>query len=310
MAQQSVDNRALEEAIAVFREDKERASYVRVMELLEHSMVLVPAMPPEDMPPELAERMQAGKPVQLPGDAKIMPCLLRKETGEQALPIFTAPDKIPPEKRSPVLVGMHFMACVGLVMGSQGKISEIAINPFTGLMVLSNSILEVAEKRRKAVMAQGKSLQMTKEQFADFAHNRVFLFLLPKYLFEHGEEGMRQLQREEGALLLRLYGEVYPQGQSCGLEAEEFSLMPLQISDDIRLIRLDLPEKAQKKGLCYRAYAVWKQEVEELLYYAFERTKDGAFIAQITPGGGHELLVPVPDNGAEIEAILRLAAPE
>ena len=57
MAEQKIDNKALEEAIDTFRSDKERDSYVKVMELMEKSMVLVPAMPPADLDPELMKQM-------------------------------------------------------------------------------------------------------------------------------------------------------------------------------------------------------------------------------------------------------------
>ena len=82
MAEQRQDNKALEEAIEIFRADKEKDSFVKVMELLERSIVLVPALAPGDLSPELVKQMQEGKPVKLPKEAKIVPCLLRKETGE------------------------------------------------------------------------------------------------------------------------------------------------------------------------------------------------------------------------------------
>ena len=66
MAEQKMNNKALEEAIAAFRSDKERDSYVKVMELLEKSIVLVPAIPPKDMDPALMEQLKTGKPVQFP----------------------------------------------------------------------------------------------------------------------------------------------------------------------------------------------------------------------------------------------------
>ncbi len=46
MAEQRQDNKALEEAIEIFRADKEKDSFVKVMELLERSIVLVPALAP------------------------------------------------------------------------------------------------------------------------------------------------------------------------------------------------------------------------------------------------------------------------
>ncbi len=308
MAEQKVDNRALEEAIAAFRSDKERDSYVKAMELLEKSIVLVPAIPPKDMDPEIMEQLKAGKPVQFPKDTKIMPCLLRKETGEQALPVFTSPEQIPEDKKSPMLMAMPFMGVISMVSANQDKVSEVVVNPFTGILVLNQSVLEIAEKRRKAV-GQMKTVQLTQEQFKDFAHNRVSLFLLPKFLFEQKEEGLKRLQQEEGALLLQFYDEVYPKGKRSGCRAEDFSLMTLNLSDTIQLTRLDMPDETNKKGLCYRVYAVFKRDTEEVLYYTMENTNDGNVIARVTDDGKHEILEPAPDNGAEIEAIMGLAQP-
>ena len=308
MAEQKINNKALEEAIAAFRSDKERDSYVKVMELLEKSIVLVPAIPPKDMDPEIMEQLKAGKPVQFPKDTKIVPCLLRKETGEQALPIFTSPEQIPEDKKSPMVMAMPFMGVISMVSANQDKVAEVVVNPFTGILVLNQSVLEIAEKRRKAV-GQMKTVQLTQEQFQDFAHNRVSLFLLPKFLFEQKEEGLKRLQQEEGALLLQFYDEVYPQGTKSGCRAEDFSLMTLNLTDTIQLTRLDMPDETNKKGLCYRVYAVFKRDTEEVLYYTMENTKDGNMIASVTQDGKHEILEPVPDNGAEIEAILNLVEP-
>ncbi|MCI8322053.1 MAG: SseB family protein [Lachnospiraceae bacterium] len=308
MAEQKINNKALEEAIAAFRSDKERDSYVKVMELLEKSIVLVPAIPPKDMDPEIMEQLKAGKPVQFPKDTKIVPCLLRKETGEQALPIFTSPEQIPEDKKSPMVMAMPFMGVISMVSANQDKVAEVVVNPFTGILVLNQSVLEIAEKRRKAV-GQMKTVQLTQEQFQDFAHNRVSLFLLPKFLFEQKEEGLKRLQQEEGALLLQFYDEVYPKGKKSGCRAEDFSLMTLNLTDTIQLTRLDMPDETNKKGLCYRVYAVFKRDTEEVLYYTMENTKDGNMIASVTQDGKHEILEPVPDNGAEIEAILNLVEP-
>lgn len=308
MAEQRQDNNALEEAIAKFREDKERDSYVKVMELLERSIVLVPAMPPKDLPAEIMEQMQAGKPVKLPKEAKILPCLLRKETGEQALPIFTSPAQIPPDKKSPMVVAMPFMGVISMVSANQDKVSEVVVNPFTGIMVLNRSILEIAEKRRKAA-GQIKTVQVTKEQFQELAHNRMALSLLPKYLFEKGEEGLKKLQQEEGEFLMSLYEEIYPKGQKPSCQPDDFSLMTLNITDTIQLTRVDMPDETAKKNLCYRVYVVWKRDAEELLYYTLEKTKDGNKIVKVTEDGMHEIVEDAPDNGAEIEAILNLVTP-
>lgn len=298
----TTDNKALEEAIEAFRADKEKESYVKVMELLERSIVLVPTLPPENLSPELAEQMREGKPVPLPKDEKLVPCLLLKDTGEQALPIFTSQEQIPPEKKSPALIAMPFMSCVAMVTANQDKVAEVVVNPFTGMMILNQSILGVAEKRRKAV----QTMQLTPGQFRDFVYNKVSLTLLPKYLFEHKEEGLKKLQQEEGAFLLQFFKEYYSEGKKIGCRAEDFSLMTLNLTDTIQLTRLDLPDETNRKGLCYRVYAVLKRDTEEILYYTLENTEEGKYIARVTQDEKHELVEPVPDNGAEIEAIMNL----
>lgn len=194
MAGQKVDNSALEAAIETFRSDKERDSYVKVMELLEKSIVIVPAIPPKDMDPALMEQLKEGKPVQFSKDTKIVPCLLRKETGNRRFPSLLLPEQIPEDKKSPMVIAMPFMGVISMVSANQGRVSEVVVNPFTGMMVLNKSILEIAEKRRKAV-GQMKTVQLTPEQFQDFAHNRVSLFLLPKFLFEQKEEGLSVCSR-------------------------------------------------------------------------------------------------------------------
>ncbi len=305
MSVQKIDNAALEEAIAVFREDKERESYVKMMELLEKSIVIVPTMPLENLSPELTEQLREGTFVQFPKDTRIVPCLLKKDTGEQALPIFTSLAKIPPEKKSPAVIAIPFMSCVAMFMANQDKVAEIVVNPFTGMVILNRSILEIAEKRRKAA-GEIKIVPVTKEQFQDLAHNRVVRKLLPKYLFENGKKGLEELQREEGALMLRFYEEVYPKERACGFRAEDFSFMILNLTDNIQLTRLDLPDTVNKKDLCYRVYAALKRDTEEVLYYTLENTKEGKMIAKVTQDGEHEIVEPVPENGAEIEAIISL----
>ncbi len=134
------------------------------------------------------------------------------------------------------------------------------INPFTHNVVMPKEILEIAEKRRNAVQ-QTKTVKMTEKQFQELVHNRVAMYLLPKYL-----------------------------------------------TDNMQMNRVDMPaETVKKKGMCYRVYAVWLRDRQEMLYYTFENTEEGKYIGRILPDGKHELIEAAPDNGAEIEAVMNLA---
>ncbi len=307
MAGQKVDNAQLESLVATFAQDRKQENYAKVMDILEKSVVLVPAMQPQGLDAEIQKLMKDGKPVQLPKDAKVLPCLLRRENGEQVLPIFTSAAQIPQDKKSPALLAMPFFACLSMVMSSKGQVETMVLNPFTHNMALPKGILEVAARRRD--MMQQKTVKVTQQQFGELVHNRVALFLLPNYLFEHKEEGLKRLQHEEGDFLMQFYKESYPEGMKAApaVSPGEFSVMTLNITEDMQLTRVDMPDSTVKKGMCYRVYVVRMNKTQEILYYTLEKTEQGNYFGRVTPDGRHEMVEPVPDNGAEMEAVMGLA---
>ena len=318
MAENKIDNHELENILEDFMKDRQKDKYVKVMETLEKSVILVPAMMPQNIDAETEKLLKEGKPTQLPNQAKILPCLLKKETGEQVLPIFTSPAQIPQDKKSPVVLTLPFFSCIAMLMNASQKLEGMVINPFTQNMLLPWSILEVAEKRRKAIQEQRKAqaegkpvtktVKVTEKQFQTLVHNQVATKLLPKYLYEHQEEGIRKLQQEEGEFLISLYAGLYPEGRKPAFSADDFSTMTLNVSEQMQLTRVDMPDEAMKKGMCYRVYIVWKRDSQELLYYVLEKTEKGNFIGKVDASGAHEIVEEAPDNGAEIEAVMGLAA--
>ena len=307
MAENKLNNAQLEAAVADFAKDRQKENYAKAMELLEKSVVLMPALEPQGVPEETLKQMKEGKAVQLPKEAKILPCLLRKDSGEQILPIFTSPAQIPADKKSPALLAVPFQACVSMVVASKGQVENMVLNPFTHNMVLTKEIIEVAVKRREAVKQQ-KTIRVSEKQFQELVHNRVALYLLPKYLFEHKEEGLKHLQHEEGDFLMQFYKESYPDNNKIpvAVSPDEFSVMTLNVTEDMQITRVDMPDSTVKKGMCYRMYAVWLRKTQEVVYYTMEKTEQGNYIGQVLPDGKHEMVEPAPDNGAEIEAVMNL----
>ena len=311
MADQVLDNARLEAAIAEFIQDRQKEKYARVMEILEKSKVLVPVMQLQGVDEETRKQMQKNQFVQLPKETRILPCLLRKDTGEQVLPIFSSPEQIPPDKKSQGLVAMPFQVCLSMVMSNQEHVESIALNPFTHNIGLPKTILEVAVKRRDMVQ-NAKTIKVSEKQFRQMVHNRMALYLLPQYLFEHPEEGLKELQEREGELMLQFYKESYPEGKRDAVinTPDDFSVMAMNITEDMQITRVDMPDETNKKGMCYRVYVVHLRRTQDILYYTLEKTEQGNYIGMVTPDGKHELVEPVPDNGAEIEAVMNLAAVE
>lgn len=301
-----IDNSQLEALIVEFLKSKNNESFIKIMEQLEKSVVYLPAMMPENLDQETMESLKTGKGIKLPKDAKVVPCLLKKENGEQALPVFSMPKHIPPERRSPALMALPFFTCVSMAMANAGKVSAIVLNPFTNNIILPPQILEVAQKRSK--MAQMKTVKLTEAQFHQFAQGRVAYELLPVFLHEKQLEGLEKLQSEEGKFFLSLYASIYPKELKVPYGEDDFSLMTLNVTDNLQLTRIDMPERNAAKGTCVRIYVVFKRDAQQIEYYTIEMTESGTAIGKVYADRKHEIIEEAPDNGAEIETIMNLAS--
>lgn len=300
-----IDNSQLEAVVETFAKDRTKENFVKIMEQLEKAVLYVPAMMPENLDQETKDSIREGRGTKLPKDAKVLPCLLKKESGEQALPVFSSLKQVPADKKSPAILALPFFNCVAMAMANKTQVQAIVLNPFTQNVTLPPQILEIAQKRGQAV--QTKTVKVTEKQFHQLAYGRVTYELLPAFLFEKRKEGLEQLQKEEGKFLASLYTSIYPKEIRMPYDGEDFSLMTLNVTEDMQITRIDMPEANLGKGLCCRIYVVWKREAEELSYYTIEQAENGNMIGRILPDKKHERVEAAPDNGAEIETIMKLA---
>lgn len=301
-----IDNSLLEQAVETFAKDRTKENFVKIMEHLEKAVVYVPTMMPDNLDQETMDSIRGGKGVKLPKDAKILPCLLKKESGEQALPIFSSVKQVPPDKKSPAIMALPFFNCVSMAMANKEKVQAVVLNPFTQNVTLPPQILEIAQKRGQA--AKPQKVKLTEKQFHQMAHGLVAYQLLPVFLHEKQQEGLERLQQEEGKFLTSLYSSVYPKEIRMPYGEDDFSLLTLNVTEDMQITRIDMPEANLNKGLCCRIYVVWKREAGELLYYTIEKAENGNTIGRIYADKKHESIETAPDNGAEIETIMNLAA--
>lgn len=301
-----IDNSVLEAAAGEFVKDKSKESFVKVMELLEKAVLYLPAMMPENLDEETKKGIMEGKAaVKLPKDAQIMPCLLKKDTGEQALPVFTSRQHIPEDRKPPAILTMPFFTCVAMAVANKEKVQAIVLNPFTQNITVPQQILEVAHKRSQ--MVKPKTVKLTEKQFHQLAHKRVAQELLPVFLYEKQKEGLKKMQSEEGKFLLSFYTSIYPKEIKVPYSESDFSLMTLNITENMQITRIDMPDKNMGKDLCCRIYVVWKTDTETLSYYTIEIAEEGNVIGRVYADRKHEIIEKAPDNGAEIETIMNLA---
>ncbi|MCM1087922.1 MAG: SseB family protein [Muribaculaceae bacterium] len=300
------DNGQLEALAEAFVKERTKENFAKLMEQLEKSVVFLPTMMPENLENDAKKMAKEGKGIKLPKDTKITPCLLRKETGEQALPIFSSGKHILEDKKSPAIMALPFFTCVSMAMENADKVEAIILNPFTQTIVLSKQILEVALKRSKQPKKQ--VVKLTEKQFHQLAHRRFTYELLPAFLYEKQKEGLEQLQREEGGFIIDKYAAIYPKEIKAPYGKEDFSLMTLNITDTLQITRIDMPEQNLVKGMCRRIYVVWKSDTNTLEYYTVEKAEKGNEIGRVYADRKHEIVETAPDNGAEIEMIMNLAS--
>ena len=127
-------------------------------------------------------------------------------------------------------------------------------------------------------------------------------------MYEKGYEGLEQLQNEEGKFILSLFTSVYPKEIKVPYNEDGFSFMTLNVTDNLQITRVDMPDKNLIQGMCSRIYIVWKRDSKELYYYTIEKGEEGSAIARVYADRKHEIVEPVPENGAEIEAIMNLVS--
>lgn len=300
------DNSELEAAVEEFINNRTKENFVKIMELLEKAVIYMPAMKPENLDDESEKMAKAGKEIKLPNNATITPCLLKKNTGEQVLPILSSRKHLVKEGMSPAILAMPFLTCVSMVMANSDKVESVVLNPFTQNINIPKPILEVAHKRIRA--GNQKSVQITEQIFHQLAHKRIACELLPVFLYEKQKEGLEQLQKEAGRFLLSLYTSIYPAEVKVPYAEDDFSLMTLNVTENLQITRIDMPEKNIAKELCLRIYIVWKRATETLEYFTIEKAENGNEVGRVYADRTHEIIAHAPDNGTEIEMIMNLSS--
>ena len=89
--------------------------------------------------------------------------------------------------------------------------------------------------------------------------------------------------------------------------------MPLNINEELLLIRLDLPEVKAPAQLCYRIYITLNPKNEKQIhYFTIERGKEKGErnLGAIGSDGKHYTFGEAPVEGAEIQRIMDLLEQE
>ena len=252
-----ITNDRLEEAIKEYAADRTKENLTTVLNLLRPTKLFVPAM--------------------LQAPDRPIPCFLKNSNEEQFLVVYTSKAQIPEEPKSQAMLNMPFPACNNIVVKPELKLAGMVINPFSDNLVLKTELVqklhEVDEQAAKRA-AQMKQVKMTPAQFQVFVKRQVEFAVLPKRLFTEKQEFINKLCDEKEAFVNEIFAGVFKEPKLNPYTENDYSVMALDIAEDLTLIRVDLPEKGLVPPLCYRIYLTINPKTGKAGYYTIEMSKE------------------------------------
>lgn len=283
-----ITNDKLEEAIKQYAAERTPDNLNMILNLLRPTMLLVPAM--------------------LQSPEQPVPCFLKNSNGEQFLAVYTSKEQIPQEPKSQAILSMPFPACNNLVVKKELDLLGMVINPFSDNLILKKELVEKLHEADKKA-AQMKQVKMTPEQFHVFVKKQVEFGVLPKRLFTEKKAFVDKLCEEKEAFINDIFAEAYKEPKLYPYSEDDYSVMALNIAEDLTLVRVDFPEKGIVTPLCYRVYITFDPITGKAGYYTIEKTeeKDIRLLGGFGEDGKHISYGNAPVEGAELQEIMNLA---
>lgn len=283
-----ITNDRLEEAIREYVKEPSKELLSNVLNLLRPTKLIVPAM--------------------LKAPDKPIPCFIRSNDGDQYLVVYTSREQMPKEPQSQAILNMPFPECNKIVVTPEFELKGMVLNPFSDNLILKKELVEkLHEADEKA--ANAKQVQMTPEQFNVFIKKQVEFGILPKRLFDEGEAFIEKLCDEKEGLINRIFADAYKQPRLNPYTEQDYSVMALDIAEDLTLIRVDLPESGMVPPLCHRIYMTFNPKTKKAGYYTIEMTPEPGvhLLGRMDENGKHSDYGNAPVEGAELQRIMDLA---
>ncbi len=312
-----VDNTQLEDLLTEFAANHSKEIMNQIVPLLGNTRVLMQA----DFPPEFdrkqLEGAQKGKPIQLPEGAKPIPAILKNGEGEQFFGVYTGYNELPKENKFPFVLDMTFLDCCKLAKSA--NLEGIVVNAFTQNVAYKRKAIEAFVRdfaEGKVPQVPSKEIKMTTDQFHDITRRNIELHLLPFVLFKNKKEAYDSLCQGGCKVVAEIFSDPYKKvdGLESPYKASDFSMMDLNLSDDLGLVRIDMPEKDLRPGQCISVYVTYSESLDLIQYYTIHSPRnkeEGSMLGcvfEIEEGKTkHEILEPAPNESAQMQRIVDLA---
>lgn len=257
-----VKNEKLEELVKQYTDEKNADNLNALIEELRKCRLLVPASINEEKKP--------------------VPCMLNSKDKGMYFPVYTALKQIPQSPRSEAIINMPYLAVNEMTAQQQENLGGVAINPFTDNLIFKMPLvlrIQEVEKKRRELAKQGgepkkKTLQLTPEQYLQFERRQFEFGFLPKRFFEQGQAFMDELCEKKEEYIDQLFEEAYQEKRRYPYLPEDFSVMVMNIAEDLLIVRVDLPAQDMAAPSCLRIYLAWNEVAGSGRYLTIETVKD------------------------------------
>ena len=283
-----ITNDRLEQAIKEYATERTKEKLTEILNLLRPTKLFVPAM------------------LQAPDQPT--PCFLKSKEGEQYFVVYTSKEQMEKAPKSQALLNMPFPVCNSIAVKPELNLTGMVINPFTDNLVLKIELIQKLHEADEKIAKQPKQVKMTPQQFQAFVKNQTEFSIIPKRLFTEKSEFIKKLCDEKETFVNEIFVAAFKEPKLYPYTEDDYSVMALDISEDLTLIRVDLPDKGLVPPLCYRIYITYNPLKEEAHYYTIEMTKekDVRLLGGINSEGKHVSYGNAPVEGAELQEIMNL----
>lgn len=252
---------------------------------------------------------------------ELVPGLIKSPDGRSFLPIFTSKKQIPEGIKAMVIANVPFVAVLSMAVGVKEISEGIVINPFSHRAILTNDAVQLilnvdAQEETKARQAQQpqqqqpQTLKLTPQEYVVYERRNFETRFLPKRFFEEGQAFIERLTGEKAAFIDALFEESYQQKRMYPYLEEEFQVMVMDISDELVVVRVDMPNRDFFDGAALSVFFGWNPKTSKCRYVTIEKQGRGRALCEMTTGWEHINYGEAPAEGAELQRVIELLSTE
>jgi hypothetical protein len=306
-----INNQALEDAMALLTQEKNKENMAKFMGVLAGARVLVPAEFPKNMDKETIGRLVRGEKFEKGEAPRMFPMIVQNPQGDRFAPAFTSRKHIPEDQNYQAILNVPFEEVLRVSSDEKLNLKGILLNPSTDKMVLHPQFID-AMKKLKAAAPKTREIKMTKEQFQVFARKNTEWGIIPKSVFTQKADFMKRLDEERADCIAAMYRQPYGDKIPCPYTEKDFDVMVLNISEEVCVASIELPEKLAAPQNALGIYIIWNPTNDDMHYFLLEKGQPDQdnVLSCVTPDGKHQELQTAPPTGSELTAILQLLEEE